>query len=101
MRTDRGSAAVRLSVAPGAERLNAAFPLIKAAWNLSRTKLDSRSSVVALIVGVQCIFPPRLLGARQRVPLAPLRAEIAFAIGPPNYTRYLERVNALREQAAR
>ena len=56
---------------------------------------------MALIVGVQCIFPPRLLGALQRVPLAPLRAEIAFAIGPPNYTRYLERVNALREQAAR
>jgi MFS family permease len=41
-----------------------------------------------------------LLGALQIVPLAPLVAAIAFFIGWRNYTRDLERVNALREQAA-
>jgi MFS family permease len=41
-----------------------------------------------------------LLGALQIVPLAPLGAAIAFFIGWRNYTRDLERVDALREQAA-
>jgi len=42
-----------------------------------------------------------LLGALQWVPLAPLLAAIAFAIGRRSYLPDLERVNALREQAAR
>jgi MFS family permease len=41
-----------------------------------------------------------LLGALQVVPLAPLGAAIAFFIGWRSYTRDLERVDALREQAA-
>ncbi|TDN57842.1 MFS transporter [Paraburkholderia sp. BL10I2N1] len=41
-----------------------------------------------------------LLGAMQIVPLAPLIATIAFFVGWRNYARDLERVNALREQAA-
>ena len=40
-----------------------------------------------------------LLGALQLVPLAPLLAAIAFAIGRGSYKRDLDRVNALREQA--
>jgi MFS family permease len=40
-----------------------------------------------------------LLGALQLVPLAPLFAAIAFAIGRRSYTRDLDLVNALREQA--
>ncbi|CAG4893129.1 MFS transporter [Paraburkholderia gardini] len=40
-----------------------------------------------------------LLGALQLVPLAPLLAAVAFAIGRRSYARDLDRVNALREQA--
>ncbi|MGF6603565.1 MFS family permease [Paraburkholderia sp. GAS448] len=42
-----------------------------------------------------------LLGALQLVPLAPLLAAVAFAIGRCSYKRDLDLVNALREQAAR
>ncbi|SDB93272.1 MFS transporter [Paraburkholderia lycopersici] len=42
-----------------------------------------------------------LLGALQLVPFAPLAAAAIFVIGKRNYARDLERVNALREAAAR
>jgi MFS family permease len=42
-----------------------------------------------------------LLGALQLVLFAPLIAAVAFFIGKRNYTGDLDRVNALREQAAR
>jgi MFS family permease len=42
-----------------------------------------------------------LLGALQIVPLAPLVAAAAFSIGKRNYANDLDRLNALREQAAR
>jgi sugar phosphate permease len=42
-----------------------------------------------------------LLGALQVVPFAPLVAAIAFFIGKRNYGRDLDRLNDLREQAAR
>ncbi|WP_410838160.1 MFS transporter [Paraburkholderia sp. SIMBA_030] len=43
--------------------LNAVFPLLKATWNLSDTKLGSLSSVVALMVGV-LTFPLSVLADR-------------------------------------
>jgi MFS family permease len=43
--------------------LNAVFPFIKSAWNLSDTKLGSLSSVVALMVGV-LTFPLSVLADR-------------------------------------
>jgi MFS family permease len=43
--------------------LNAVFPLLKAAWNLSDTRLGSLSSVVALMVGV-LTFPLSVLADR-------------------------------------
>jgi len=43
--------------------LNAVFPFIKTAWNLSDTKLGSLSSVVALMVGV-LTFPLSVLADR-------------------------------------
>ncbi|MDR6383744.1 MFS transporter [Paraburkholderia caribensis] len=42
-----------------------------------------------------------LLGALQLVPFAPLVAAIAFFIGKRNYARDLDRLNTLREEAAR
>ena len=42
-----------------------------------------------------------LLGALQLVPFAPLVAAIAFFIGKRNYARDLDRINTLREEAAR
>jgi predicted MFS family arabinose efflux permease len=42
-----------------------------------------------------------LLGALQLVPLAPLVAAAAFSIGKRNYASDLDRLNTLREQAAR
>jgi MFS family permease len=42
-----------------------------------------------------------LLGALQLVPIAPVIAAIAFFIGKRNYADDLERLDALREQAAR
>ncbi|SAL86643.1 transport protein [Caballeronia arvi] len=42
-----------------------------------------------------------LLGALQLVPFAPLIAAVAFFIGKRNYGGDLDRLNALREQAAR
>ncbi|ALL66757.1 Transporter, MFS superfamily [Paraburkholderia caribensis MBA4] len=42
-----------------------------------------------------------LLGALQLVPFAPLIAAIAFFIGKRNYARDLDRLNTLREEAAR
>jgi MFS family permease len=43
--------------------LNAVFPMLKAAWNLSDTRLGSLSSVVALMVGV-LTFPLSVLADR-------------------------------------
>ncbi|WP_408269280.1 MFS transporter [Paraburkholderia nemoris] len=43
--------------------LNAVFPLLKAAWNLSDTQLGSLSSVVALMVGI-LTFPLSVLADR-------------------------------------
>ncbi|MGA7779619.1 MAG: multidrug DMT transporter permease, partial [Paraburkholderia sp.] len=43
--------------------LNAVFPLLKAAWTLSDTRLGSLSSVVALMVGV-LTFPLSVLADR-------------------------------------
>ena len=43
--------------------LNAVFPLLKAAWGLSDTRLGSLSSVVALMVGV-LTFPLSVLADR-------------------------------------
>jgi MFS family permease len=43
--------------------LNAVFPLLKASWNLSDTRLGSLSSVVALMVGV-LTFPLSVLADR-------------------------------------
>src|SRR5258707_95851 len=43
--------------------LNAVFPFIKSAWNLSDTKLGSLSSVVALMVGM-LTFPLSVLADR-------------------------------------
>ena len=42
-----------------------------------------------------------LSGALQLVPLAPLVAAAAFAIGKRNYASDLDRLNTLREQAKR
>jgi hypothetical protein len=42
-----------------------------------------------------------LLGALQLVPLAPLAATVAFAIGRRNYARDLDRLEAQRERAKR
>jgi MFS family permease len=42
-----------------------------------------------------------LLGALQLVPFAPLIAAVAFFIGKRNYANDLDRLNTLREQAAR
>jgi hypothetical protein len=42
-----------------------------------------------------------LLGALQLVPFAPLLAAIVFAIGKRHYTRDLDRVATLREEASR
>ena len=43
--------------------LNAVFPMLKAAWHLSDTRLGSLSSVVALMVGV-LTFPLSVLADR-------------------------------------
>lgn len=43
--------------------LNAVFPMLKATWNLSDTRLGSLSSVVALMVGV-LTFPLSVLADR-------------------------------------